>query len=103
MIYENWIDETNLKPALTAIGGLCRCRFSETDWETVSLGITAVDEDAALWYPHTMKGDFEIRVFISKLSGSSNYSLKIESDRDIKQALEAITDIAQSFRIVDFA
>jgi hypothetical protein len=100
--YENWIDEENLEPALTAIGWICDYKFDSGDWDAVSTGVKTVDESKNIWFDYTLAGKFEIRTRITKESGSSNFSLRIESSEDIKDRLDMIIGLAQCYKIQEF-
>lgn len=100
--FETWIDEENLRPVLTAIGWICDYKFDEDDWDAVVAGIKKVDESKGIWFDYPLIAKFEILTSTTMESGSSNYSLRVSSDQDIKPQLDVITGLAQCYRIQDF-
>ena len=100
--YETWIDEENLNPVLTAIGWICDYKFEVDDWDAVKHGVKSVDESKDIWFEYPLIGKFEIRTRTTMEPGSSNYSLRVECDKDIKGELDMVTWIAQAYRIKEF-
>ena len=100
--FGSWIDEENLRPTLQAIGWICDYQFSEEDWSVVRSGVESVSEEKNRWFDYTLTGRFPIKVGITMMSGSSNFTLRISCPEDIDGELKVITGLAQSYRFSDF-
>jgi hypothetical protein len=55
-----------------------------------------------LGFDYEFSGDFNIRFSFTISRGSSNYSIQVESDKNIEQAVNAIIALAQSYEIKEF-
>jgi hypothetical protein len=101
-VIENWIDEENLKPVIEALGWVCGYQFGPEDWDGLQPKLKDVDEECEKWTTVVLKGDFAVEVDISMMSGSTNYSLRIRSDKDLSDVCKVVLGLAQCYRMVDF-
>jgi hypothetical protein len=99
---ENWIDDRNLLPVADAISWLCRYRMEESEFIAIEEGAKRSDETKNNWYTYAFNGEFKIEIAVTIEPGSSNYSIRVQSDKDILQAVNAIIGMAQTYEIRQF-
>lgn len=99
---ENWIDEENLFPVLSAIAWLCRYRFDEDDRGAFEAALPKVDESKDIWFNYVFTGDGEIKVAVTMEPGSSDYTIRVESEMEIEQGVDMAISLAQGYRIKEF-
>ncbi|MDH5653692.1 MAG: hypothetical protein OEZ39_17660 [Gammaproteobacteria bacterium] len=102
MKLENWIDDRNLIPVAEAISLLCANKFDNWDKDAIEEGAKTSDETKNEWYEYEFIGDYKIKFAVTIEPGSSNYSIHVESKKDIEQAVNAIIGLAQSYEIKEF-
>lgn len=96
---ENWIDDRNLMSVVDAISWLCRYRMEESEFIAIEEGAKRSDETKNNWYAYVFNGEFKIEIAVTIEPGSSNYSIRVEPDKNILQAVNAIIGIAQDYEI----
>jgi hypothetical protein len=102
MIREDWIDDRNMFPVLTAIAWLCRYRFDKDDCAAFEAVLSKVDESKNIWFDYVFVGEGEIKVSVTIESGSSNYTIRVESELDIEQGVDMVISLAQEYEIKSF-
>ncbi|MDH5178055.1 MAG: hypothetical protein OEZ39_16245 [Gammaproteobacteria bacterium] len=102
MKIENWIDDRNLIPVAEAISLLCNYKFEDWDKDAIDEGAKDSDESQNKWYEYEFVGDFNIKFSVTIEPGSSDYTIRVESEKDIEQAVNVIVGLAQSYEIKEF-
>ena len=103
MKIENWIDDRNLIPVAEAISWLCEYDFSEADKIAIEQGALKSDELNDVWYEYEFHGKFIIQFCVTIEIGSSNYTLRVQSEKEINEAVNSIIGLGQCFELKEFA
>lgn len=98
---ETWIDDENLIAVADAVAWLADHNITDEEKTEISNAAKHVNEEKNIWHTQQFRGKFEIKLSFSLYPGSSNYSLKIESETNIEQGLKPIIALAQSYRITE--
>lgn len=100
MQFGNWIYDSNLIAVSVLISDLCRYNFTEMDKDAIEYGASyRADETKGEWFEYTFCGDFEVKIRITKESGSSIYSFQVNCEKDILRELSTIFNIAQGYEL----
>jgi hypothetical protein len=98
----NWIDDRNLIPFAKTFSWLCNYNFDDWDKDAIEAATRKVDESKDIWFDYEFVSDFTIFFSFTIEPGSSNYSIKVESNEDIAQAVNAMIAVAQNYELKDF-
>ena len=102
MKIENWIDDRNLIPVATAICWLCNYKFDDWDRDAIEEGARDSDETKNKWYEYEFNGNYKIKFAVTIEPGSSNYSIRVESEENIEQAVNSILGLGQCYELREF-